>query len=78
MEAGRLLDSPRPWEDAGGNPRVNCSYISQGPLRLANRENGAQKDHVTHLKKQPNAQLDSEPRFSGSLPSALSPKLLPS
>lgn len=31
---------------------MNCSYISQGPLRLANRENGAQKDHVTHLKKQ--------------------------
>ena len=57
---------------------MNCSYIFQGPLRLANRENGSQKEHMTHLKKQPKAQLDSEPRFSGSLPSALFPNLLPS
>lgn len=39
-------------------PRGKCSCIFQGPLRLARRENGAQKDHVMHLKKQPKAQLD--------------------
>lgn len=41
-----------------GEPKGECSYIFQGLLRLARRENGAQKDHVMHLKKQPKAQLD--------------------